>query len=56
MIGIIKDKVDMSKTMQKEKEMKLIASCIKDSGIKAGKQLIEDIYLLDKISCVALLK
>lgn len=56
LIGIIKGKVDMSEALQKEKEIKFIASCIKDSGIKAEKQLIEDIYLLDKISCVAILK
>lgn len=56
LIGIIKDKVDASESLQKEKGMKLISRCIKNSGIKAENQFIEDIYLLDKISRVAILK
>lgn len=56
LIGIINDKVNASESMQKINEMKFIASLIKDSGIKKDDQVIEDVFLLDKISRVAILK
>ncbi|KYZ76730.1 hypothetical protein AXX12_09980 [Anaerosporomusa subterranea] len=57
LIGIIKDKVDDSTVMMKLAEMKAIEKCIKDQGVmNPEKQSVEDIYLLDKISRVAILK
>jgi hypothetical protein len=56
-IGIIKDKVDDFEPMRKRAEMKAIEKCIKDyGGMTPEKQRVEDIYLLDKISRVAILK
>jgi hypothetical protein len=57
LIGIIKDKIDDSTAIKKIGEMKVIEKCIKDHGLMIqDKQSVEDIYLLDKISRVAILK
>lgn len=56
LIGMIKDQADFSTQMKKATEMKTIEKCIKDHGMNSEKQSIEDIYLLDKISSVAILK
>lgn len=56
LIGMIKEQVDASSRMKKIAEMKTIEKCIKDYGVNPEKQSMEDIYLLDKISSVAILK
>lgn len=56
LIGMIKEYVDTSPNMKRLSEMKAIEICIKDHGIIPDKQTVEDIYLLDKISSVAVFK
>ena len=53
---MIKEQTDASSQMRRIAEMKTIEKCIKDHGVIPGKQSVEDIYLLDKISSVAILK
>lgn len=56
LIGMIKEQVDTSSQMKRISEMKTIEKCIRNHGITLEKQSVEDIYLLDKISSVAILK
>lgn len=56
LIGMIKEQADASSQMKRIAEMKAIEKCIKDHGVIPEKQSVEDIYLLDKISSVAILK
>lgn len=56
-LGIVKDQVDGSASIRKHSEMEAIEKCIKNyDGMTTEKQTVEDIYLLDKISQVAILK
>lgn len=56
LIGMIKKQADASSQMKRIAEIKTIEKCIKDHGVTPEKQSVEDIYLLDKISSVAILK
>ncbi|WP_143338387.1 hypothetical protein [Desulforamulus profundi] len=56
LIGMVKEQADASSQMIRIAEMKAIEKCIKDHGVIPEKQSVEDIYLLDKISSVAILK
>lgn len=56
LIGMIKEQADSSTQMKRTAEMKIIEKCIKDHSINFEKQGLKDIYLLDKISSVAILK
>lgn len=56
LIGMVKEQADATSQMKRIAEMKGIEKCIKDNGVIPEKQSVEDIYLLDKISSVAILK
>lgn len=56
LIGMIKEQADASSQMKRIAEMKAIEKCIEDHGVIPKKQSVKDIYLLDKISSVAILK
>lgn len=56
LVGLVHDKVNALKTVKRAKELDRIEKCIKDSGIQAREHMKEDIYILDKISRVAILK
>ncbi len=56
LLGMVKEKADSSPCMKRAAEMKAIEKCIMDYGVLSEKQSVEDIYLLDKISSVAILK
>lgn len=56
LIGILNDRINNSGFVQKDKEIELISEIVRSSGFKCEEQLSEDIYLLDKITRVAILK
>lgn len=54
--GLIHDKVSNIKSLRKSREIELIEKCVRDSDIQKGRNLDEDIYILDKMSTVVTLK
>lgn len=56
LIGIISDSMNDSSMIENRKEMKSIEKIIRASGIANDEHTAKDIYLLDKISRVAMLK
>lgn len=55
-IGVVNDCMDSTALVRKKTEMKTIEKCMNEYGINPEKQSAENIYLLDKISSVAMLK
>lgn len=56
LMGMIKDQSNTLSSIKKQNELKAIEKCIKENRLIPAKQTIDDIYLLDKISTVAILK
>ena len=54
--GIAKWKFSSSSGVEKRKELKFIEKCLSNMDIQIDKSLVEDVYILDKISRVAHLK